>query len=174
MEAAWEWCNWLFPASVLTLAVPSSLRLMMSKSKSLLRPSVLLRTMCPVSPSHCACGEQMQKERERKVGDSLKGRLNSVQEFQLWGRVRTLEEKWRGSRGSRKKRVLTDSWRTRWGTSGENWAMCAGCSAAPSPYALTVCARNCYQQRSHAYCYSSIYCRDIQLFKDLSLCIYVC
>lgn len=64
VEAAWEWCNWLFQFSALTLAVPSSFRLMMSKSKSLLRPSVLLRTMCPVSPSHCAyrTGEQWERE----------------------------------------------------------------------------------------------------------------
>lgn len=67
MEAAWKWCNWLFQFSVLTLAVPSSFRLMMSKSKSLLRPSVLLRTMCPVSPSHCAYrGEAMGERSERR------------------------------------------------------------------------------------------------------------
>ena len=41
-------------AAVLTLVVPSSFRLMMSRSKSLLNPSVLFRTICPVRPSHCA------------------------------------------------------------------------------------------------------------------------
>lgn len=62
---------------MLTLAAPSSLRLMMSKSKSLLRPSVLLRTMCPVSPSHCAC-RKGDAEGERGVGDSLECRRSSV------------------------------------------------------------------------------------------------
>lgn len=66
MEAAWKWCNWLFQFSVLTLAVPSSFRLMMSKSKSLLRPSVLLRTMCPVSPSHCAYWGEAAGERNKR------------------------------------------------------------------------------------------------------------
>lgn len=66
---------------MLTLAVPSSLRLMMSKSKSLLRPSVLLRTMCPVSPSHCAYGEEMQRERE--VGDSLSSVWSLIEASEL-------------------------------------------------------------------------------------------
>ena len=41
----------------LTFAVPSSWRLMMSRSKSFLEPSVLLKAMRPVRPSHRACGK---------------------------------------------------------------------------------------------------------------------
>lgn len=117
MEAASEWCNWLFQASVLTLAVPSSLRLMMSKSKSLLRPSVLLRTMCPVSPSHCAYREEIQRKRE--VGDSLKCLLSSLYAQSLIEALeKTPRRKSEGDWGS-EKLVLTDGWKTHWIMSDE-------------------------------------------------------
>lgn len=68
--------------SMLTLAVPSSLRLMMSKSKSLLRPSVLLRTMCPVSPSHCACGEDIRGDVKQQSRGWVEHRRGSAQEWE--------------------------------------------------------------------------------------------
>lgn len=84
--------------SMLTLAVPSSLRLMMSKSKSLLRPSVLLRTMCPVSPSHCACREDIRRDvrqpsrgwAEHRRGsarewETARGRGEDEKQWVLWG-----------------------------------------------------------------------------------------
>lgn len=51
----------------------------MSKSKSLLRPSVLLRTMCPVSPSHCAY--KKGKGREREIYGELEDHLSSSSSF---------------------------------------------------------------------------------------------
>ncbi len=105
VEAAWEWCNWLFQAYMLTLAVPSSLRLMMSKSKSLLRPSVLLRTMCPVSPSHCAYRER-DAEGERSGRWSQMVSDFSVEPFWSSG-AESQREKWRRSSGSDKLSVWT-------------------------------------------------------------------
>lgn len=58
----------------------------MSKSKSLLRPSVLLRTMCPVSPSHCAYKKGGEREIYRELEDHLSS--SSIQTFGS----RTLEQ----------------------------------------------------------------------------------
>lgn len=41
-----------------TFSRPSSLRLMISKSKSVRKPLVLLKTMRPVNPSHWACARE--------------------------------------------------------------------------------------------------------------------
>lgn len=60
----------------------------MSKSKSLLRPSVLLRTMCPVSPSHCAY--KKGRGREREIYGELEDHLSSLS-IQTFG-SRTLEQ----------------------------------------------------------------------------------
>lgn len=47
----------LFTIQEVTFSVPSSLRLIMSRSKSFLKPSVLLKVIRPVKPSHRAWGQ---------------------------------------------------------------------------------------------------------------------
>lgn len=71
----------------LTFTVPSSLRLMRSKSKSFLSPSVLLRTMRPVRPSHWAWVvqrrvEETQTESLRFTSDSCVHGLEEEEELQ--------------------------------------------------------------------------------------------
>lgn len=52
-----SWVVNLFIIREVTFSVPSSLRLIMSRSKSFLKPSVLLKVIRPVKPSHRAWGQ---------------------------------------------------------------------------------------------------------------------
>lgn len=54
-------------SDVLTFSSPSSLRLMISKSKSVLKPLVLLKTIRPVKPSHWAWKEERERDDDKKV-----------------------------------------------------------------------------------------------------------
>ena len=68
-----------------TLAFPSSFKLIRSKSKSLLKPSVLFRTMRPVKPSQRAWrgGKHRQRQRQRwaqRDRDELRARLRPLRD----------------------------------------------------------------------------------------------
>lgn len=57
-------------SGAVTFSIPSSLRLMMSRSKSFRKPSVLLKAIRPVRPSQRACGKGMCHQHTHHHGNT--------------------------------------------------------------------------------------------------------